>query len=67
MAKTQAACPPPNSPAISAPYRMLAQKGAVPVTSHGQITGYFVLGGELRRFSDIDNGRGDVGRQSEKT
>jgi len=39
MAKAQAACPPPNSPANSARYRMLAQKGAVPVTSHGQITG----------------------------
>jgi hypothetical protein len=31
-------------------YRMLAQKGAVPVTSHGQITGYFVPSDEFEEF-----------------
>jgi hypothetical protein len=31
-------------------YRMLAQKGAVPVTSHGQITGYFVPPDEYEEF-----------------
>lgn len=31
-------------------YRMLAQKGAVPVTSHGQITGYFVPADEFEAF-----------------
>jgi hypothetical protein len=34
-------------------YRMLAQKGAIPVTSHGQITGYFIPPDEyqeLERF-----------------
>ena len=31
-------------------YRMLAQKGAVPVTSHGQITGYFVPPDEYQEF-----------------
>lgn len=31
-------------------YRMLAQKGAVPVTSHGQITGYFVPADEYEEF-----------------
>jgi len=29
---------------------MLAQKGAVPVTSHGQITGYFVPPDEYEEF-----------------
>ena len=36
-------------------YRMLAQKGAVPVTSHGQITGYFVPADE---YEDRVPGRG---------
>jgi hypothetical protein len=31
-------------------YRMLAQKGAVPVTSHGHITGYFVPADEYEEF-----------------
>lgn len=31
-------------------YRMLAQKGAVPVTSHGRITGYFVPADEYQEF-----------------
>lgn len=31
-------------------YRMLAQKGAVPVTSHGRITGYFVPPDEYEEF-----------------
>jgi hypothetical protein len=31
-------------------YRMLAQRGAVPVTSHGQITGYFVPPDEYEEF-----------------
>jgi hypothetical protein len=31
-------------------YRMLAQKGAVPVTSHGQITGYFVPPDQYEEF-----------------
>lgn len=31
-------------------YRMLAQRGAVPVTSHGQITGYFVPAEEFEEF-----------------
>lgn len=31
-------------------YRMLAQKGAVPVTSHGQITGYFIPADEYEEF-----------------
>ena len=31
-------------------YRMLAQKGAVPVTSHGVITGYFVPADEYEEF-----------------
>jgi hypothetical protein len=31
-------------------YRMLAQKSAVPVTSHGQITGYFVPADEYEAF-----------------
>ncbi len=31
-------------------YRMLAQKGAVPVSSHGHITGYFVPPDEYQEF-----------------
>jgi hypothetical protein len=31
-------------------YRMLAQKGAVPVSSHGHITGYFVPADEYEAF-----------------
>lgn len=31
-------------------YRMLAQKGAIPVTSHGQIAGYFVPPDEYEEF-----------------
>ena len=31
-------------------YRMLAQKGAVPVTSHGRVTGYFVPPDEFEEF-----------------
>lgn len=31
-------------------YRMLAQRQAVPVTSHGQITGYFVPADEYEDF-----------------
>lgn len=31
-------------------YRMLAQKGSVPVSSHGQITGYFVPPDEYQAF-----------------
>lgn len=31
-------------------YRMLAQKSVVPVTSHGQITGYFVAADEFEEF-----------------
>lgn len=31
-------------------YRMLAQKGAVPVSSHGRITGYFVPPDEYEEF-----------------
>ena len=31
-------------------YRMLAQKGAVPVTSHGRVTGYFVPPDEYEEF-----------------
>lgn len=48
----------PKTPAVSAVeftrnfghYRMLAQKGAVPVTSHGRITGYFVPPDEYEAF-----------------
>ena len=48
----------PKTPAVPAAeftrnfgrYRMLAQKGAVPVTSHGQITGYFVPADEFEEF-----------------
>lgn len=32
-------------------YRMLAQKGAVPVSSHGHITGYFVPADEYEAFA----------------
>jgi hypothetical protein len=32
-------------------YRMLAQKGAVPVSSHGHITGYFVPADEYDAFA----------------
>ena len=32
-------------------YRMLAQKQAVPVTSHGHITGYFVPADEYEAFA----------------
>ena len=32
-------------------YRMLAQKGAVAVSSHGQITGYFVPPDEYEEFA----------------
>ena len=35
-------------------YRMLAQKGAVPVTSHGQIAGYFVPADE---FEEVERFR----------
>ncbi len=31
-------------------YRMLAQRGALAVTSHGTITGYFVPPGEYEAF-----------------
>jgi hypothetical protein len=31
-------------------YRMLAQKGAVAVTSHGRITGYFVPADQYEEF-----------------
>ena len=31
-------------------YRMLAQKGAAPVTSHGRVTGYFVPPDEYEEF-----------------
>ncbi len=31
-------------------YRMLAQKGAIPVSSHGHITGYFVPPDEYAEF-----------------
>jgi hypothetical protein len=31
-------------------YRMLAQRGAVPVTSHGRIAGYFVPPEEFEEF-----------------
>ncbi len=31
-------------------YRMMAQRGAVPVSSHGQITGYFVPADEFEEF-----------------
>jgi hypothetical protein len=31
-------------------YRMLAQRQAVPVSSHGQITGYFVPADEYEEF-----------------
>ena len=48
----------PKTPAVPAAeftrnfgrYRMLAQKGAVPVSSHGQITGYFVPPDEYQEF-----------------
>lgn len=32
-------------------YRMLAQKAAVPVSSHGRITGYFVPPDEYEEFA----------------
>jgi hypothetical protein len=31
-------------------YRMVAQKGAVPVTSHGKVTGYFVPADQYEEF-----------------
>jgi hypothetical protein len=31
-------------------YRMLAQKGAIPVTSHGRVAGYFVPADEYQEF-----------------
>ena len=31
-------------------YRMLAQRDAVPVSSHGSITGYFIHPGEYEEF-----------------
>ena len=48
----------PKTPAVPAAeftrnfgrYRMLAQKGAVAVTSHGRITGYFVPPDEYEEF-----------------
>ena len=48
----------PKTPAVPAAeftrnfgrYRMLAQKGAVPVSSHGHITGYFVPPDEYEEF-----------------
>lgn len=38
-------------------YRMLAQKAAVPVTSHGQITGYFVPADEYEKFQRFQSRR----------
>jgi hypothetical protein len=49
MAKTQAV-PAAEFTRNFGRYRMLAQKGAVPVTSHGQITGYFVPPDEYEEF-----------------
>jgi hypothetical protein len=49
MAKTQAV-PAAEFTRNFGRYRMLAQKGAVPVSSHGQITGYFVPADEYEEF-----------------
>jgi hypothetical protein len=49
MAKTQAV-PAAEFTRNFGRYRMLAQKGAIPVTSHGQITGYFVPADEYEEF-----------------
>jgi hypothetical protein len=49
MAKTQAV-PAAEFTRNFGRYRMLAQKGAVPVSSHGQITGYFVPPDEYEEF-----------------
>ena len=38
-------------------YRMEAQRDAVPVTSHGQITGYFVRPDEYEAFLRFKAGR----------
>lgn len=38
-------------------YRMLAQKAAVPVTSHGHITGYFVPADEYEEFQRFQSRR----------
>ena len=38
-------------------YRMLAQRGAIPVTSHGRITGYFVPADEYQEFERFRNQR----------
>jgi hypothetical protein len=49
MAKTQAV-PAAEFTRNFGRYRMLAQRGAVPVTSHGHITGYFVPPDEYEAF-----------------
>jgi hypothetical protein len=38
-------------------YRMLAQRGAVAVSSHGQITGYFVGPDEYEEFKRFQESR----------
>jgi hypothetical protein len=38
-------------------YRMLAQREAVAVSSHGEVTGYFVHPGEYEDFLRFKNGR----------
>ena len=38
-------------------YRMLAQKKAIPVSSHGQITGYFVPPDEYQEFQKFKSHR----------
>ena len=38
-------------------YRMLAQKGAVPVSSHGKITGYFMAADEFEAFQRFKDQR----------
>jgi len=38
-------------------YRMLAQRGAVAVSSHGSITGYFIAPDEYEEFRRFQNRR----------
>jgi hypothetical protein len=38
-------------------YRMLVQKATVPVTSHGQITGYFISPDEYEEFERFQSRR----------
>ncbi len=46
-------------------YRVQAQRGAVPVTSHGEITGYFIAPHEYEEYESACGPRGEASpRQS---